>query len=167
MSFRRGDTVVSRYGVGTVRGIEPVVIDGKPIDLLVVEHRELLLRLPPKTDRLRRLASRQTVQEAFTILQTRKRARRLRGAWQAHYWAALNSGALLKVAELARDLHCTILAEGTDLAKVYLLALDRLIAEFALVLGVSPAAATQQVELALGKPVRPRRVSPGLAEQRL
>ena len=110
--FKIGDHVVyPAHGVGVVIGVEQQEIVGVPLELYVItfDHEKMTLRVPTKkakTAGLRALAEGNIVSQALTTLKGRARVKRTMWSRRAQeYEAKINSGDLISIAEVVRDLH--------------------------------------------------------------
>jgi len=110
--FSIGDHVVyPAHGVGQVQGIETQEVGGLALELYVItfDHEKMTLRVPTrkaKTAGLRPLAANDVVTQALTTLKGRARVKRTMWSRRAQeYEAKINSGDLISIAEVVRDLH--------------------------------------------------------------
>ncbi|MGZ8406413.1 MAG: CarD family transcriptional regulator [Caulobacteraceae bacterium] len=110
--FSVGDHVVyPAHGVGTVRGIEVQEVAGMSLEVYVItfDHERMTLRVPTAkapTAGLRSLAAGDVVSKALTTLKGRARIKRTMWSRRAQeYEAKINSGDLVSIAEVVRDLH--------------------------------------------------------------
>ena len=112
LEFKIGDNVVyPAHGVGVVIGIETQEVVGQALELYVItfDHEKMTLRVPTskaKTAGLRGLAEGNIVSKALTTLKGRARVKRTMWSRRAQeYEAKINSGDLISIAEVVRDLH--------------------------------------------------------------
>jgi CarD family transcriptional regulator len=112
LDFKVGDFVVyPAHGVGHVAGVETQDVGGMSLELYVVtfDHEKMTLRVPTKkakTAGLRPLAAGDVVSKALTTLKGRARVKRTMWSRRAQeYEAKINSGDLISIAEVVRDLH--------------------------------------------------------------
>src|SRR4051812_42060080 len=112
LDFTIGDHVVyPAHGVGQVVGVETQEVGGLALELYVItfDHEKMTLRVPTrkaKTAGLRSLADTAIVSQAFTTLKGRARVKRTMWSRRAQeYEAKINSGDLISIAEVVRDLH--------------------------------------------------------------
>jgi CarD family transcriptional regulator len=112
LDFSLGDHVVyPAHGVGTVVGIEIQEVAGLSLEVYVItfEHEKMMLRVPTKKAKsagLRALAAGMVVSQALTTLKGRARVKRTMWSRRAQeYEAKINSGDLISIAEVVRDLH--------------------------------------------------------------
>jgi CarD family transcriptional regulator len=110
--FSVGDHVVyPAHGVGRVQGIESQEVAGTKLELYVItfDHEKMTLRVPTGKARasgLRALAETGVVSKALTTLKGRARVKRTMWSRRAQeYEAKINSGDLISIAEVVRDLH--------------------------------------------------------------
>ena len=110
--FSIGDHVVyPAHGVGQIQGIETQEVAGLKLEVYVItfDHEKMTLRVPTakaKTAGLRPLAETDVVSKALTTLKGRARIKRTMWSRRAQeYEAKINSGDLISIAEVVRDLH--------------------------------------------------------------
>jgi CarD family transcriptional regulator len=110
--FTAGDYVVyPAHGVGQINGIETQEVAGISLEVYVItfDHEKMTLRVPTKkakTAGLRPLANNDVVSSALTTLKGRARVKRTMWSRRAQeYEAKINSGDLISIAEVVRDLH--------------------------------------------------------------
>ena len=110
--FVVGDYVVyPAHGVGKVNGVETQEVAGLSLEVYVItfDHEKMTLRVPTrkaKTAGLRSLAETGVVSKALTTLKGRARVKRTMWSRRAQeYEAKINSGDLISIAEVVRDLH--------------------------------------------------------------
>ena len=110
--FSVGDHVVyPAHGVGQVQGIETQEVAGLKLEVYVItfDHEKMTLRVPTgkaKTAGLRPLAEGDVVSQALSTLKGRARVKRTMWSRRAQeYEAKINSGDLISIAEVVRDLH--------------------------------------------------------------
>jgi CarD family transcriptional regulator len=111
-SFRPGDHIVyPAHGVGRVMGVEKQSVAGIDLEVFVItfEQDKMTLRVPTTKARssgMRALASSTVVSEAMKTLQGRARIKRTMWSRRAQeYEQKINSGDLVSIAEVVRDLH--------------------------------------------------------------
>src|SRR5881394_1821252 len=109
--FSVGDHVVyPAHGVGQVQGIETQEVAGLKLEVYVItfDHEKMTLRVPTakaRTAGLRALAETNVVTQALTTLKGRARVKRTMWSRRAQeYEAKINSGDLVSIAEVVRDL---------------------------------------------------------------
>ena len=110
--FSVGDHVVyPAHGVGEVKGVETQAVAGMSLEVYVItfDHEKMTLRVPTKKavgSGLRPLAANDVVSQALTTLKGRARVKRTMWSRRAQeYEAKINSGDLISIAEVVRDLH--------------------------------------------------------------
>ncbi len=110
--FNVGDKVVyPAHGVGTVAAVETQEVAGYALEVYVVtfDHEKMTLRVPTKkakTAGLRHLAAEAVMSQALVTLKGRARIKRTMWSRRAQeYEAKINSGCLVSLAEVVRDLY--------------------------------------------------------------
>ena len=110
--FNVGQHVVyPAHGVGRVTGVETQQVAGMKLEVFVVafEQDKLILRVPvakAASSGMRALASTRIVGDALKTLGGRARIKRTMWSRRAQeYEAKINSGNLIQIAEVVRDLH--------------------------------------------------------------
>ena len=110
--FQVGDHVVyPAHGVGQVQGVETQEVAGIKLEVYVItfDHEKMTLRVPTakaRTAGLRALAETTVGTQALTTLKGRARVKRTMWSRRAQeYEAKINSGDLISIAEVVRDLH--------------------------------------------------------------
>ena len=138
--FSISDHVVyPAHGVGKVIGVETQEVAGMSLEVYVItfEHEKMTLRVPTakaKTAGLRPLAAGVVVGQALTTLKGRARVKRTMWSRRAQeYEAKINSGDLISIAEVVRDLHRadTQPEQSYSERQLYESALDRMAREVA------------------------------------
>jgi len=152
--FRPNDFVVyPAHGVGKIVSIEERDIAGMNLELFVIsfEKDKMTLRVP--TDKatqvgMRSLSSPDIVSKALATLRGKARVKRAMWSRRAQeYEQKINSGDLLAIAEVVRDLHRTDdqREQSYSERQLYEAALERLTREVAAVSGLDEAGAQRQV----------------------
>ena len=140
LDYRVGDHVVyPAHGVGMVVGVETQEVAGTALEVYVItfDHEKMTLRVPTKKARtagLRGLAAGNVVSQALTTLKGRARVKRTMWSRRAQeYEAKINSGDLISIAEVVRDLHRsdTQPEQSYSERQLYESALDRMAREVA------------------------------------
>ncbi len=158
LDFQPGDYVVyPKHGVGRVIDIEEQEIAGTALELYVVrfEKERMTLKVPTnkaKTVGMRRLSNKQRIEEAFATLKGKARIKRAMWSRRAQeYEAKINSGDIVSIAEVVRDLH-----RGEDQPEqsyserqIYEAALGRLARELAAVEEIDEKEALKRLEKVL------------------
>ncbi|ESQ86401.1 MULTISPECIES: CarD family transcriptional regulator [unclassified Asticcacaulis] len=110
--FTVGDKVVyPAHGVGQVAAIETQEVAGYTLEVYVVtfDHEKMTLRVPTKKAKvagLRHLAQEAVMSQALVTLKGRARIKRTMWSRRAQeYEAKINSGCLVSLAEVVRDLY--------------------------------------------------------------
>lgn len=164
IAFRPGDHIVyPAHGVGRVMGVEKQSVAGLDLDVFVIsfEQDKMTLRVPTtkaKSCGMRALASADVVNEAMKTLQGRARIKRTMWSRRAQeYEAKINSGDLVSIAEVVRDLH-----RATDQPEqsyserqLYESALDRMARELAAVEKVTRDDAVAKLTASLASKKQP------------
>ena len=139
--FALGDKVVyPAHGVGTVAAIETQEVAGLSLEVFVVtfDHEKMTLRVPTKkakTAGLRHLAAEAVMNQALTTLKGRARIKRTMWSRRAQeYEAKINSGDLISISEVVRDLFRSDSQPEQSYSErqLYEAALDRLSREIAI-----------------------------------
>jgi CarD family transcriptional regulator len=153
--FREGDAVVyPAHGVGRIDHVGVEEIAGYKLNLIRVSFAEnrMTLRIPVAQARgagLRKLATRQQLADALAKLKGRPRASRIMWAKRSQeYLAKINSGELVALAEVVRDLQASGDGSGSSFSQrnLFELALDRLAAECAAITNISKFEASEQLQ---------------------
>ena len=112
LSFDVGDYVVyPKHGVGRVIELQSTDIAGMQLELYVLrfEKEKMTLRVPTNKAEsvgMRKLSSDKTMQEALATLKGKPKVKRTMWSRRAQeYEAKINSGDLISIAEVVRDLH--------------------------------------------------------------
>jgi CarD family transcriptional regulator len=112
MSFKVGELVVyPAHGVGKITSIEEQEIAGARLELYIVDFEKEKLRLKVPTNRaeqkgMRHLADRSMIEQAMKVIRGRARIKRVMWSRRAQeYDAKINSGDMIAVAEVVRDLY--------------------------------------------------------------
>jgi CarD family transcriptional regulator len=154
LSFSIGDSVVyPSHGVGKIIDMENQLIAGIKIELFVIsfEKDKMSLRIPIKKAQkigLRHLVSRKTMDKVVDVLQSKSKT--TRGMWSrraADYEAKINSGELILIAEVVRDLYKNTEDTNRSYSEriIYEAALERLIAEYSILYNIDSKKATEQL----------------------
>ena len=155
LEFRPNDYVVyPAHGVGQIISIEEQEVAGFALELFVItfEKDKMTLRVPTNKATeigMRSLASPDLVSEAFKTLRGKARVKRAMWSRRAQeYEQKINSGDLISIAEVVRDLHRTDdqREQSYSERQLYEAALERLTREVAAVSGIDEAGAAKQVD---------------------
>ena len=153
--FRPNEFVVyPAHGVGQIVSIEEREIAGMQLELFVIsfEKDKMTLRVP--TDKatavgMRSLSSQDIVSKALATLKGKARVKRAMWSRRAQeYEQKINSGDLISIAEVVRDLYRTDdqREQSYSERQLYEAALERLTREVAAVSGIDEAGAAKQVD---------------------
>ncbi len=158
--FKTDEHVVyPAHGVGQIVNVETQEVAGTDIELFVInfEKDKMTLRVPTAKAKgigMRALASKETVQTALTTLKGKARIKRTMWSRRAQeYEAKINSGDLISIAEVVRDLHRAggQPEQSYSERQLYEAALDRMAREVAAVEKIEEDQAIKRVETALIK----------------
>lgn len=103
--------VYPKHGVGRILDIEVQTISGMELELYVIrfEKERMTLRVPVNKARnvgMRKLANQETMDQALKTLKGKAKIKRTMWSRRAQeYEAKINSGDLISLAEVVRDLH--------------------------------------------------------------
>jgi len=151
--------VYPAHGVGLVTSIDQEVIAGFDIEVYVVhfEQDKMTLRVPTAkaaTSGMRALSNELVLKDAFTTLKGRARIKRTMWSRRAQeYEAKINSGDLILVSEVVRDLHRTDAQPEQSYSErqLYERAIDRMVREVASIRKESHDSALESVLDTLAK----------------
>ncbi|MEL6169340.1 MAG: CarD family transcriptional regulator [Pseudomonadota bacterium] len=152
--FRPNDYVVyPAHGVGQIVSIESQEIAGLELELFVIsfEKDKMTLRVPTNKATevgMRSLSSPDVVSKAMTTLKGKARVKRAMWSRRAQeYEQKINSGDLIAIAEVVRDLHRNDdqREQSYSERQLYEAALERLTREVAAVSGAGETEAQRQV----------------------
>ena len=172
-SFKVGQHIVyPAHGVGEVTGIDQEVIAGFDIEVYVVkfEQDKMTLRVPTAkaaTSGMRALSNELVLKDAFTTLKGRARIKRTMWSRRAQeYEAKINSGDLILVSEVVRDLHRTDAQPEQSYSErqLYESAIDRMVREVAAIRKTDRGLALDDVLETLSK-ARSRQAAKAAAEE--
>ena len=158
--FHVNDFIVyPAHGVGKIVDVEQQEIAGVSMELFVIafDKDKMTLRVPTGKARsvgMRQLSNPETVQAALKTLRGRARTKRTMWSRRAQeYEAKINSGDLVSIAEVVRDLYRAAgqPEQSYSERQLYEAALDRLARELAAVEEIDEGSAVQRVEGALQK----------------
>jgi CarD family transcriptional regulator len=160
LEFKTNDHVVyPTHGVGRIMRIEEQEVAGTKLELFVItfDKDKMTLRVPTmkaKAVGMRKLSSPDTVATALNTLKGRARIKRTMWSRRAQeYEAKINSGDLVSIAEVVRDLHRASgqPEQSYSERQLYEAALARMAREVAAVERIDEASAVKRVEGALLK----------------
>jgi len=158
LDFRANDYVVyPAHGVGQIINIEEQEIAGMMLELFVIsfEKDKMTLRVPTHkaTDvGMRPLSEPAVVTQAMTTLKGKAKVKRAMWSRRAQeYEQKINSGDLIAIAEVVRDLHRTDdqREQSYSERQLYEAALERLTREVAAVNGGAESDAAKEVDAVL------------------
>lgn len=159
--------VYPAHGVGRIVAIEEQEIAGMALELFVItfEKEKLTLRVPTgklASVGMRKLSEEPVVKKAMEILKGRARVKRTMWSRRAQeYVAKINSGDLVSIAEVVRDLYRSEAQPEQSYSErqLYEDALDRMAREIAAVEKLDERGAVQRITDVLAKSARGRRLA--------
>ena len=160
LSFDVGDFVVyPKHGVGRVIELQRSEIAGMTLELYVLrfEKERMTLRVPTNKAEsvgMRKLSSDKTMREAMDTLKGKPKVKRTMWSRRAQeYEAKINSGDLISIAEVVRDLYRAESQPEQSYSErqLYEAALGRMARELAAVNEISETEAVQLIEVNLNK----------------
>ena len=169
--FKVGELIVyPAHGVGEIKTIEEQVVAGFKLELFVIYFikDKMVLKVPtPKATAvgMRKLAEPAVMKRAMETLAGRARIKRTMWSRRAQeYESKINSGDLVQVCEVVRDLYRseTQPEQSYSERQLYEAALDRVVREVAAAHDITDTEATQLIEAQLQK--SPRRTSKAATE---
>jgi CarD family transcriptional regulator len=161
--FKVNELVVyPAHGVGKISQIEEQEIAGARLELYIVEFEKEKLRLKVPTSRaeqkgMRRLSDKAQIESALKVLKGRARIKRTMWSRRAQeYDAKINSGDIMAVAEVVRDLYRSERQPEQSYSERQLFeqALDRMAREIAAVKKIDDDQAVKELEEYLSKNAR-------------
>jgi CarD family transcriptional regulator len=166
--FKTNEYVVyPAHGVGRIVGIEEQEIAGMSLELFVItfDKDKMTLRVPTgklESVGMRKLSDENVVKKAMETLKGRARIKRTMWSRRAQeYEAKINSGDLVCIAEVVRDLYRseTQPEQSYSERQLYEAALDRMAREVAVVEHLDERGAVQQITEVLARSARGRRLA--------
>jgi len=166
--FKANEFVVyPAHGVGRIVGIEEQEIAGMSLELFVItfDKEKLTLRVPTgklASVGMRKLADDGLVKKAMETLKGRARVKRTMWSRRAQeYVAKINSGDLISIAEVVRDLYRSEAQPEQSYSErqLYEDALDRMARELAAVEKLDERGAIQRITEILSKSAKGRRLA--------
>jgi CarD family transcriptional regulator len=166
--FKANEFVVyPAHGVGRIVGIEEQEIAGMSLELFVItfDKEKLTLRVPTgklASVGMRKLADEGLVKKAMETLKGRARIKRTMWSRRAQeYVAKINSGDLISIAEVVRDLYRSEAQPEQSYSErqLYEDALDRMARELAAVEKLDERGAVQRITEILSKSAKGRRMA--------
>ena len=161
--FKTGEFVVyPAHGVGQILSIEEQEIAGAKLELFVINFikDKMTLRVPTAKVAqvgMRKLSEPALVKKALETLKGRARIKRTMWSRRAQeYEAKINSGDIVAIAEVVRDLYRSESQPEQSYSErqLYEAALDRLSREIAVVQHVTETEAVKEIEASLAKSPR-------------
>ena len=158
--FKGGDFVVyPTHGVGRIQKVDEQEVAGLRLELFVIafEKDKMILRVPTakaKAVGMRKLSTPEVVTTALNTLKGRARIKRTMWSRRAQeYEAKINSGDLVSIAEVVRDLHRASgqPEQSYSERQLYEAALARMAREVAAIERIDEPTAVKRVESALVK----------------
>ncbi|MCO4052579.1 MAG: CarD family transcriptional regulator [Bosea sp.] len=171
LGFKTGEFIVyPAHGVGQIVAIEEQEVAGFKLELFVVSFSKdkMTLRVPTAkaaTVGMRKLADESVVAKALETLTGRARIKRTMWSRRAQeYEAKINSGDIVAISEVVRDLHRSEAQPEQSYSErqLYEAALDRMVREIAAVDDVTDTEALKKIEAQLAR--SPRRAPKGSEE---
>jgi CarD family transcriptional regulator len=171
--FKTNEWIVyPAHGVGRIVGIEEQEIAGMSLELFVItfEKDKMTLRVPTGKSAsvgMRKLADENIVKRAMETLKGRARIKRTMWSRRAQeYEAKINSGDLISIAEVVRDLYRSESQPEQSYSErqLYEAALDRMAREIAAVEKLDERGAVQRITEVLSKSAKGRRLAAEEAE---
>jgi CarD family transcriptional regulator len=163
LGFKVNELVVyPAHGVGRISQIEEQEIAGAKLELYIVDFEKEKLRLKVPTNRaeqkgMRRLSDKTQIESALKVLKGRARIKRTMWSRRAQeYDAKINSGDIMAVAEVVRDLYRSDRQPEQSYSERQLFeqALDRMAREIAAVKKIDDDQAIKELEDFLSKNAR-------------
>jgi CarD family transcriptional regulator len=155
LQFKATDYVVyPSHGVGKITHIEEQEVAGAKLELYVIdfEKDKMTLRVPTAKSEsvgMRKLSDQATVEQALKTLKGKARVKRTMWSRRAQeYEAKINSGSLISLAEVVRDLFRSDRQPEQSYSErqLYEAAIDRMAREVAAAKKVDDAAAVSELE---------------------
>lgn len=156
--FRTSESIVyPAHGVGKIVDVEEQVVAGMTLELFVItfEKDKMTLRVPVAKATavgMRKLAGPETVKKALETVRGRARVKRTMWSRRAQeYEAKINSGDLISISEVVRDLYRSQAQPEPSYSErqLYEQAIDRMCREIATVERIAETEALQKIEAAI------------------
>lgn len=169
--FKTGESIVyPAHGVGQIVAIEEQEVAGMKLELFVIDFEKDKMRLKVPVSKavsigMRKLSETDFVDRALKVVQGKARVKRTMWSRRAQeYDAKINSGDLISIAEVVRDLYRAENQPEQSYSErqLYEQALDRMAREIAAVNKMSETEAVRLVEMNLAK--NPRRAAKATEE---
>lgn len=158
--FKVGESIVyPAHGVGQISAIEEQEVAGYSLELFVIDFEKDKMRLKVPVAKavsigMRKLSETDFVERALKVVQGRARIKRTMWSRRAQeYDAKINSGDLIQIAEVVRDLYRAENQPEQSYSErqLYEAALDRMARELSAVQKISDTEAIQLIEINLNK----------------
>lgn len=158
LNFTVGDYVVyPKHGLGRIMELQKSEIAGASLELYVLrfDKERMTLRVPTnkaETVGMRKLSSQKTLDDAMVTLKGKPRVKRTMWSRRAQeYEAKINSGDLVSIAEVVRDLHRAEdqPEQSYSERQIYEAAIGRLARELAAMENIDEPAAQAKIEQVL------------------
>ncbi|MEE2951083.1 transcriptional regulator, CarD family [Fulvimarina manganoxydans] len=158
--FKTGESIVyPAHGVGQIVAIEEQEVAGMKLELFVIDFEKDKMRLKVPVAKatsvgMRKLSETDFVERALKVVQGRARVKKTMWSRRAQeYDAKINSGDLIQIAEVVRDLYRAESQPEQSYSErqLYEAALGRMARELAAVNEVSETEAVQLIEVNLNK----------------
>ncbi|WP_157016523.1 CarD family transcriptional regulator [Mesorhizobium xinjiangense] len=158
--FKTGESIVyPAHGVGQIVAIEEQEVAGHKLELFVIDFQKDKMRLKVPVVKavsigMRKLSETDYVDRALKVVQGRARVKRTMWSRRAQeYDAKINSGDLISISEVVRDLYRAENQPEQSYSErqLYEAALDRMAREIAAVNKVSETEAVRLIEVNLNK----------------
>lgn len=158
--FKTGESIVyPAHGVGQIVAIEEQEVAGMKLELFVIDFEKDKMRLKVPVAKaltigMRKLSETDFVERALKVVQGKARVKRTMWSRRAQeYDAKINSGDLISIAEVVRDLYRAENQPEQSYSErqLYEAALDRMAREIAAVNKLSETEAVRLVEVNLNK----------------
>ena len=158
--FKTGEFIVyPAHGVGQIVSIDEQVVAGHSLELFVIDFQKDKMRLKVPVAKatsigMRKLSETDYVERALRVVQGRARVKRTMWSRRAQeYDAKINSGDLISISEVVRDLYRAENQPEQSYSErqLYEAALDRMAREIAAVNRVSETEAVRMIEANLAK----------------
>jgi CarD family transcriptional regulator len=173
LGFKTGEFIIyPAHGLGRIVSIEEQEIAGFKLELFVVSFmkEKMTLRVPTaKVTQvgMRKLSDAATILKALEVLTGRARIKRTMWSRRAQeYEAKINSGDIIAVAEVVRDLYRSEAQPEQSYSErqLYEAALDRLMSEVSAVDDITDTEALKKIEVSLAKNPRRAKTADAAAE---
>ncbi len=158
LTFKPNEFVVyPAHGVGKIQGVDKTEVAGIELEMYIIafEKDKMTLRVPvdkAESAGMRSIASEDVISKALSTLKGRAKVKRVMWSRRAQeYEQKINSGDLISIAEVVRDLHRNDEAKEQSYSErqLYEAALERLTRELAAANGSDEATALQKVDAVL------------------